>query len=103
MSLETFRVPSRFWEVMLAFEWEGYRYLTTTVVQVPEDWAAVLAAEARTVVAFVLPEMHPFELLRVRAVREEEAVVLVRSGARSWGREKIGASLSDRIDGIFKD
>ena len=86
-------LPVSFWEVLLAFQWEGYHYLTTVVVKERVDWAAVLMAEARTVVAFGLPEMHPLELLRVRPVREEEAVCLERGGGASWHRMKLGTGI----------
>jgi hypothetical protein len=91
--MDVFAVPGRFFEVLLAFEWEGYRYLTTVVVRSSVDWAAVMTAEARTVVAFGLPAMHALEMLRVREVREEEAVVVVRGGVPSWHRMKLGAGI----------
>ena len=76
----------RCFEVLMGFESPLYHYTAMVMVRAEVDWLAAMEAEVKVRRVFELLPTVPVEMVRVRAVIEEEAWLAVVSGAPMWGR-----------------
>jgi hypothetical protein len=72
--------------VLMGFESPLYHYTAMVMVRAEVDWLAAMEAEVKVRRVFELLPTVPVEMVRVRAVIEEEAWLAVVSGAPMWGR-----------------
>jgi hypothetical protein len=76
----------RCFEVLMGFESPLYCYTVMVMVRAEVDWLAVMEAEVKVRRVFELLPTVPVEMVRVRAVIEEEAWLAVVSGTPMWAR-----------------
>jgi hypothetical protein len=76
----------RCFEVLMGFESPLYCYTVMVLVRAEVDWLAAMEAEVKVRRVFELLPHVPVEVVRVRAVIEEEAWLAVVSGWPMWGR-----------------
>jgi len=76
----------RCFEVLMGFESLLYHYTAMVMVREEVDWVAVMEAEVKVRRVFELLPTVPVEMVRVRAVIEEEAWLAVVSGTPMWAR-----------------
>ena len=76
----------RCFEVLVGFESSLFCYTAMVMVRAEVDWLAAMEAEVKVRRLFELLPHVPVEMVRVRAVREEEAWLAAVSGAPMWAR-----------------
>jgi hypothetical protein len=76
----------RCFEVLMGFESPLYHYTAMVIVRAEVDWLAAMEAEVKVRRVFELLPTVPVEMVRVRAVIEEEAWLAAVSGTPMWAR-----------------